>query len=223
MLFRRSGFIIAVVAVAVGAAARSPRQQAPNVGVYGQQSSGASVGPLTASVIGSWQWHGANDFVTPVATPSLPLPAGRTRDFTAPSAGGRAMSPPPGVVVDVPMDDWIVDFVVLWRWRGQDVSFEQGSVGSAPVGLGSLHRIVANGRELGVRFDPQSRTAQIAGGPLVTLNDHNVLMLDVEEGGVRVFDTLRIELRLSAGPPRADPASVLLAESRAVAAFVEER
>lgn len=223
MVSARSGLVVALLAAAAAATPVPSQQQTPSTGRYVRQSSGSSVGPLTASVIGSWQWHGANDFVIENVSPSFRLPSDQTvPEWVPPSAGGRAVPPPPGVIVDVPMDDRIVDFVVLWRWRGREVSFEEGSAGNEPAGVGFLHRIVVGGRELSVRFDPETRTAQIARGPLVQLADHNVLLLDVEESGVRVADTLRVDLRLPSRPS-GDPARALLAQSRVVEAFVHYR
>ena len=223
MVSARSGFIVALLAAAASAAPAPPQQPMTSAGRYVRQSFGSGVGPLSASVIGSWQFHGAHDFVIENVSPSFRLPAGRPApEWVPPRAGGPAVPPPPGAVVDVPMDDWIVDFVVLWRWRGRTVSLEQGSVGQEPLQAASLHRVVAGGRDLSVRFDPELRTAQIADGPLVTLRDHNVLMLDVEERGVRVAETLKVDLRLPSRPA-GDPASALLAQSRAVEAFVTSR
>src|SRR5688572_4222808 len=98
-------------------------------GRYVRQSFGSSVGPVSPSVIGSWQAHGADDFVIENASPNRPLPdAAIGRSEVSVEGGGVNVLPPAGVAVVPPDDDLIIDLVVLWRWPGQAPPFSQGSV-----------------------------------------------------------------------------------------------
>jgi hypothetical protein len=132
-----AGVTTAAVLAAMSPASGWPAQTG---GRYGQQSRSASVGPVTPSVIGSWQAHGADDFVVDNAPPNRPLP---------PPPTGR---------------DWILDLMVLWRWPDLAPELSESSVGDEAAGSVIVHRLVAGDREFRVEFDPQagrraSRTA----------------------------------------------------------------
>jgi hypothetical protein len=189
-------------------------------GRYGRQSFSSSVGPVSPSVIGSWQAHGADDFIIENASPNGPLPPTPvgSSEVSVSGQGGANVLPPVGVTPVLPDDDWIIDLVVLWRWPGQALPFSQGTVGDEVGGSATVHRIIVDDRELRVRFDPQAGTAQIANGALVQLNGANVLMLDVGQREVRVAGTAMVDPRYPSDP--GDPIATVIARSPEVAAFV---
>jgi hypothetical protein len=167
---------------------------------------------VSPSVIGSWQAHGAAD------GPIAPLRFAPAPEATAPARGGRIVSEaPPGVGAAIlPNGDWMLDFLVLWRWPGQAPEMAQGGGGEAGRPGGVVHRIVVDGRELRVVFDPQQRTV-LVNRVIVRLDGANVLMLDVEETGVRVEGLATVEPRF---PARTDAAEMVIARSASVMEFV---
>ena len=189
-------------------------------GRYGRQSFSSSVGPVSPSVIGSWQAHGAEDFIIENASPNHPFPPSSigSSNVSVSGQGGANVLPPVGVTPVLPDDDWIIDLVVLWRWPGQAPPFSHGTVGDEVGGSAKMHRIVVDDRELRVLFDPQAGTAQIVNGPLVQLNGANVLMLDVGQSEVTVAGMAMVEPRYPRDP--GDPIPGVIARSPEVAAFV---
>jgi hypothetical protein len=176
-----------------------------------RESFSSSVGPVSPSVIGSWQAHGADD------GPIAPLRYAPI-EATAPAQGGPIVNwAPPGVAATfLPNRDWMLDFLVLWRWPGQAPEMTQGGGGETGRPGGVMHRIVAGERELRVVFDPQKGTV-LVDGVILPLNGANVLMLDVEETGVRVVG-------LASVPRYSSPADAVdtawMARSPSVAAFL---
>ena len=188
----RVTWVVAASAVAVfsivAAAARAPQQTSDR-----QDSFSSGVGPVSPSVIGSWQAHGADD--GPIASlRSTPLAAATL----------------------LPGGEWVLDFLVLWRWPGKAPEMTEGGGGETGRAGGVVHRIVADGRELRVVFDPQQATV-LVNGVIVPLDGANVLMLDVEETGVRVEGLASVEPRYSSP---ADVVETVMARSTRVAAFV---
>lgn len=198
----------AVVVLSIAAAASLPVQQ-PQEPPPRQDSSSRSVRPVSESVIGSWQAHGADD------GPIAPLPSGPMVPAVSPKGGRITAAAPPGVARPAVLDqDWIIDLVVLWRWPGQAPPVSQG-----PYELGDAtnrHRILVGDRELRVEFDPQVGTA-LVDGVLVPLNGANVLMLDVEETRVRLEGLATVEPRIAHFD---DPVDTVMGRSPGVAAFV---
>ena len=186
--------LAAVAALTILSAGPEVRQQI--TGRSGQQSYSGSIGPVSPSVIGSWQAHGAGDFVTESASPSRPLP---------PTPNGQ---------------DWILDLVVLWRWPGRAPPLRQGAVGDEVGGAKNVHRIAVGDRELRVQFDPEASTAHIVNGPVVQLKGANVLMLDVRDRDVRVAGTALVDPRCRSGQ---DPVATVIERSPVVAAFVTSK
>jgi hypothetical protein len=162
-------------------------------GRQGQESRSATAGPVSPSVIGSLQAHGANDSVIDNAAP--------------------AALPPPPIG-----QDWVLDLLVLWRWPGQAPELSQSAVGGEVSGADNVHRIVVADRDLHVRFDPHAGTARVGNGPVVRLNGANVLMLEVGKADVTVAGTAMVDPRYSSDPGN-DPMATLIARSPEVAAF----
>jgi hypothetical protein len=206
---------VAVLSI-VAASSRLPQQ--PTTGSFGVDSSSSSVGPVSASVIGSWTAHGAND----VRIDAAPAPSleGPPLDRELPK-GGVAVAPPAGTTVR-PFDfdrDWMLDLLVLWRWPGHAPEMTQGGGGDRGPGIERVvHRIVAGGRELRVDHDPRAGTALLDGVVLVQLAGANVLMLDVGEQEVTVAGTATIPRYASR-----DAVEAAIASSAEVAAFVGAR
>jgi len=215
------GFIAVAVLTGMSVASNSTRLQ--TAARYGRQTFTSSVGSVSPSVIGSWQAHGANDFIVENAPPDLPLPSSPILSPidsppVAGTSGGANVPLPAGVTVVLPNGDRIIDLVVLWRWPGQAPSFRQGAVASEPGGSANVHRITVDDRDLRVVCDPKAGTAQVVDGPLVQLNGANVLMLDVGERDVMVAGTATVDPRYT--HPNDDPIEAVIARSPEVAAFV---
>jgi hypothetical protein len=189
-----TGFTALSVVNAVVALPGAPLQTARR---SGQQSSSASVGAVSRSLIASWQAHGAADSVIENA----PL-------------SGRPLPPPP-----IDGQDWILDLLVLWHWRGDMPEMRQGSVGDDTGGVRNVHRITVGDRELRLEFDRQAGTARVVNGPLVELKGANVLMLEVGEHDVTVSGTATVNPRYSSYPVP-DPIATVVSRSAKVAEFV---
>ena len=174
-----------------------PSMQLQTSGRSGQQSSSASVGAVSRSLIASWQAHGAGDAVIENAP-----------------ASARPLPPPP-----IDGHDWMLDLLVLWHWPGDAPELRQGSVGDEPGGARNIHRLTFGDRELRLEFDRQAGTARVVNGPRVDLKGANVLMLEVGEHDVTVSGTATVDPRYSSVPVP-DPIAIVVSRSAKVAAFV---
>lgn len=182
-----------------------------------QQSFSSSAGPVTESVLGSWQAHGAED--GPIAPrPSVPLviPAEPS------SKGGRITERAPDMDRSSLDQDWMLDLLVLWRWPGRAPDIMQSGGGGDAGSAGPfLHQIVVDGgRELRVVFDPRTGSVAVQGAAPLPLDGANVLMLDVDAQTVRVEGMATVEPRYA---HLADPVEAAIARSVEVAAFIGSR
>lgn len=205
----------AAVVLAIAAAARSlPLQQPPGPPPR-QDSFSSGAGPVTESVMASWQSHGADD--GPIApTPSVPLviPADA-------STGGRITAHAPHERASALNQDWMLDLLVLWRWSGRAPEITQSGGGDAGLAGPVVHRIVVTGgRELRVVFDRRAGSVAVQEAASVLLDGTNVLMLDVDAETVRVEGLATVEPRYSR---LSDPVEAAIARSPKVAAFVGAR
>ncbi len=206
----------AVVVLSIAALASLPVQH-PEEPPPRQESFSSGGGPVTESVLASWQAHGADDGRI-VLTPSVPL-------VISPelwSTGGRNMELPPGVAPPPVLDqDWMLDLLVLWRWPGQAPEITQSGGGDTGPAGPFLHRIVVDGgRELRILFNRRAGSVAVQDAAPLPLDGANVLMLDVDAHTVRAEGMATVEPRYAR---LADPVAVAIARSAEVAAFVRVR
>lgn len=213
---RLTWLIGAAVALSIAAAPSLPVQY-PHERPPRQDSFSSGGGPVTESILASWQAHGADD--GPIAPmPSVPVVIPGKWS----SGGGPNLEAPPGVTRPPGLDqDWMLDLLVLWRWRGRAPEITHSGGGDAGPGGLFVHQIVVTGgRELRVVFDRRAGSAAVQNAAPLTLGGANVLMLDVDEETVRVEAVATVEPRYAR---LTDPFEAAIARSAEVAAFVGAR
>ena len=200
--------IVAVTSLPV----QYPREPPPR-----QESLSTGGGPVTESVIASWQAHGVDDGpIAPLPRVPLMIPAGVS------STGGRNVDLPPGVAPpSVPDQDWMLDLLVLWRWRGLAPEIIRSGGGDAGPAGPFVHLIVVTGgRELKVAFDRRAGSVGVQDAAPLPLGGANVLMLEVDAHTVRVEGTATVEPQFSR---LSDPFGTAITRSAEIAAFVGVR